>query len=402
MSVIQKHKIKDYYFPVFIFLVTITGYWDSPIRKFISLVLPVLIITYWLSKKKFTSKIRIETILIFVYITLCFISSLFAYDTMNSLIFSARILVFFLLIAALHDWMSTRFRYLLFLKAIVLSGLVLSASIFYSRFFGTVIRELEGAVRAGGIYSNVNSAGFILYVSLVFAFLLYLEAKKRKYIIFIAVLLIGLFITGSRASMLALAITAVVYNLRFRLTKKIIVLATIGFIFAGAGFFFFKDKIILNLRLERGLSARQILYDVGADVAMDYPFFGVGLGNLREIGVGYVESYPISRWQKDEILKLTVQSSHNVYLETAAEIGIFGAFVLLLILLSIGYKYFRGIKLASSNEKNFYFLVWGLFVGLVIRNFFESNGIINRGWITIDIFFWIAYVIFLRYRRFAK
>ncbi|WP_175416266.1 O-antigen ligase family protein [Aggregatimonas sangjinii] len=321
---------------------------------------------------------------------------------MNSLIFSARILVFFLLIAALHDWMSTRFRYLLFLKAIVLSGLVLSASIFYSRFFGTVIRELEGAVRAGGIYSNVNSAGFILYVSLVFAFLLYLEAKKRKYIIFIAVLLIGLFITGSRASMLALAITAVVYNLRFRLTKKIIVLATIGFIFAGAGFFFFKDKIILNLRLERGLSARQILYDVGADVAMDYPFFGVGLGNLREIGVGYVESYPISRWQKDEILKLTVQSSHNVYLETAAEIGIFGAFVLLLILLSIGYKYFRGIKLASSNEKNFYFLVWGLFVGLVIRNFFESNGIINRGWITIDIFFWIAYVIFLRYRRFAK
>lgn len=392
--------IQKYYFPVFIFLIIVTGYWDSPIRKIISLIFPLFIIGLFLINNKYSLKTDKPVLLISLYILTCLISSLFAYNVLNSLFFFFRILIFFLLIAALYDWMDDYRKYILTAKAIIISGVILSVSIFYSRFFGTVIVENEGAIRAGGIFSNVNSAGFILFIASIYAFLIYLEKGKKRYWLYILLFSTALVFTGSRASMLALAIAILFYNLRFKLTKKIIII-TIASLFLGVvSFFLFQDKIMSGLRLERGLSARQILYDIGIDIAADYPYLGIGLGNLKDVGPQYLVSYPIGEWQKNSILDIGIQSSHNVFIETAAEIGVIGSTFLILIVLTIGFRYYKQIKLADNKDRNFYYLIWGLFMGILVRCLFESNGIINRGWITVDIFFWITYVIFLRSKQF--
>ena len=303
--------IQKYYFPVFIFLIIVTGYWDSPIRKIISLIFPIFIIGLFLINNKYSLKTDKPVLLISLYILTCLISSLFAYNVLNSLFFFFRILIFFLLIAALYDWMDDYRKYILTAKAIIISGVILSVSIFYSRFFGNVIVENEGAIRAGGIFSNVNSAGFILFIASIYAFLIYLEKGKKRYWLYILLFSTALVFTGSRASMLALAIAILFYNLRFKLTKKIIII-TIASLFLGVvSFFLFQDKIMSGLRLERGLSARQILYDIGIDIAADYPYLGIGLGNLKDVGPQYLVSYPIGEWQKNSILDIGIQSSCN-------------------------------------------------------------------------------------------
>ena len=391
---------QKYYFPVFIFIIIVTGYWDSPIRKIISLVFPLFIIGVFFIGKKFTSRTTTPVILISLYILICLISALFAYDVFNSLFFFLRILIFFLVIAALYDWMNDYRKYILTIRSIVLSGLILSISIIYSRFFGTVIVENEGAIRAGGIFSNVNSSGFVLFIAIIYAFLMYLEKDKKRYWLYIILFLTALVFTGSRASMLALAVSVLFYNLRFKLTKKIIIICVSSLLFTILGFLLFQDKILSALRLERGLSARQILYNIGLDIAADYPYLGIGLGNLKDVGPHYLVTYPIGEWQKNSILDIGIQSSHNVFIETAAEIGLLGAGVLILIIINIGLRYYRRIKKVDPSDKNFYYLIWGLFMGILVRCLFESNGIINRGWITADIYFWVTYVVFLRSKQF--
>src|SRR5690606_20559964 len=113
-------------------------------------------------RMKIKARMNHETILISIYLLICLVSTILAYDPLQSVVVFFKILMFFLLIAALHKWLINRRRYLLLLKAITYSGLVLSFSIFFSIIFGVnVIVELEGAIRTGGIYSNVNSAGYV-------------------------------------------------------------------------------------------------------------------------------------------------------------------------------------------------------------------------------------------------
>lgn len=392
-------KIEDYYYPLFIFLVTVTGYWDSPFRKVISILFPIILISLFFIKFKFSTKTSITAILISLYIFICLIASLYAYDKGTSFFFTFRIITFFLLVSALHYWMDSYYRFQLVVKSIVYAGIVICASIFLAVLMGNVQYEANGNIRTGGIFSNINSAGFVCYIACCFAFFWYLEEKKKRYILLILFFIGGIVITGSRASMLALACTFLFYNLRFKLTKKTIFLFISGFIVLTSILFFFKDKILGILRLDKGLSARDVLYNIGVNIIKDHPRTGIGLGNLKDVGAVYIEKEQVGNWTKNMLLDIGIQSSHNVFIETAAEIGVFGGIVLVLILLNIGIKYYRNLKVESLKTKNFYYMFWGIFIGLLIRSFFESNGIINRGWITIDIFFWITYVIFLRSKQ---
>lgn len=394
-----EHRVGDYYFPVFIFLVIVTGYWDSPLRKVISILFPIVLITFFLLKFKFTAKINITTILISLYVFVCIIASFYAYDKASSFFFTFRIITFFLLMSALYYWMDNYYRFQLVVKSIVYAGIVVCGSIFLAVLLGNVQHESNGSIRTGGIFSNINSAGFICYISCAYTYFRFIEEKKKRFVLLMLFFVAGIIITGSRASMLALAATFLFYNLRLKFTKKIIILFLLGIVVLSGTLFFFKDKILGVLRLDKGLSARDVLYNIGINIAKDHPYTGIGLGNLKDIGTIYIENEEVGNWLKNMLIDIGIQSSHNVFIETAAEIGVFGSIILILILLRIGRKYYKNLKVEPLKNRNFYFIFWGIFMGIVIRSFFESNGIINRGWITIDIFFWITYVIFLRSKQ---
>lgn len=205
--------------------------------------------------------------------------------------------------------------------------------------------------------------------------------------------------------MLALGASIIFYNIRFKFSKKTLTIIMSAIVFFCVSFFLFKDKIIGQLRLSHGLSARDILYDTGLSISEDYPVTGIGLGNLREVGTNYLMKNPhVSNWRKEMLIDIGIQSSHNVFIETSAEIGYIGTGILISIILTLGFKYLRKIVFnkKSVKENNIYFVCWALFMGVLARSFFESNGIINRGWITIDIYFWIIYVISNNYKNLIK
>ncbi|WP_136482675.1 O-antigen ligase family protein [Cognatitamlana onchidii] len=393
------NRVDDYYYPIFIFLVIITGYWDSPLRKVISMIFPIMLITFFLVKFRFTVKINFTTLLIYLYIFICVIASIYAYDKANSFFITFRIIIFFLLISGLYLWMDNYYRFQLIVKSIIYAGIVVCGSIYLAVLLGNVQHESNGSIRTGGIFSNINSAGFICYISCAYSYFKFIEKKKSRFVFLMLFFVGGIIITGSRASMLALAVSFLFYNLRFKLTKKVISLLFLGLISLSGVLFFFKDKILTMLRLDKGLSARDVLFNIGINITKDHPYTGIGLGNLKDIGAIYIEKEDVGNWLKNMLLDIGIQSSHNVFIETAAEIGVFGSGILALILLHIGRKYYKGLKVSLLKDRNFYFIIWGIFMGILVRCFFESNGIINRGWITIDIFFWITYVIFLRSKQ---
>ncbi|MCR1023265.1 O-antigen ligase family protein [Cellulophaga baltica] len=390
-------KIEYYYFPIYIFLIIITGDWDSIYRKAISFIFSFFIILLSLPKWRIKNKNNIILILIFIYLTICLSTSLMAYNPVLSLYFFFRILIFFLIILSLYLWLDTPLKLRLLCNSIVFSGLLLGFSILFSLLSGSYTTELEGNIRVGGLFSNVNTAGYICYTSIVFSYFQYLKKRSKKYILIMLFLFGSLILTGSRASMLALGITIVFYNLRFRINKKIIIAISILLIGSVVGSLFYKDKLTNALRLNRGLSARDVLYNTAIEIFKDHPNFGIGLGNLKVIGSEYINKVEVSNWRKEQLLDIGIQSSHNAFLETAVEIGIYGSIIFTLIILIIGYKYFLSINRNKlSFRKNYYYLFWGFWTGIFIRSFFESNGIINRGWITVDIYFWILFVIFLK------
>ncbi|MDO6851982.1 O-antigen ligase family protein [Cellulophaga lytica] len=284
-----------------------------------------------------------------------------------------------------------------------MSGLILGLSILFSILSGSYVTELEGNIRVGGIFSNVNTAGYICYTSIVFAYFQYLKNRRKISFLLIFFLFVCLILTGSRASLLALGVTFVFYNIRFILNKKIIIATIVLLISSLVGGFLYKDTLSNALRLNRGLSARDVLYNTAIEIFKDHPNLGIGLGNLKVIGSEYINKVEVSNWRKEHLLEIGIQSSHNAFLETAVEIGIYGSFVFILIILLIGRKYFLSIKVNKLNfKKNYCYLFWGFWAGIFIRSFFESNGIINRGWITVDIYFWVMFVLFLKFDQLVK
>ncbi|SNQ44806.1 Lipid A core-O-antigen ligase-like enyme [Cellulophaga lytica] len=341
--------------------------------------------------------------LIFIYLTICVTTSITAYNSIISIYFFLRIFFFFLIIISLYYWLNTPHRLQLLCNSIVLSGLILGLSILFSVLSGSYVTELEGNIRVGGIFSNVNTAGYICYTSIVFAYFQYLKNRRKISLLLIFFLFICLILTGSRASLLALGVTFVFYNIRFRLNKKIIIATIVLLISSLVGGFLYKDTLLNALRLNRGLSARDVLYNTAIEIFKDHPNLGIGLGNLKAIGSEYINKVEVSNWRKEHLLEIGIQSSHNAFLETAVEIGIYGSIVFTLIIILIGRKYFLSIKVNKLNfKKSYYYLFWGFWVGVFIRSFFESNGIINRGWITVDIYFWVMFVLFLKFDQLVK
>lgn len=296
--------------------------------------------------------------------------------------------------------MYTEERYFLLLKSIVVFGVFLALSIIITTILGDAIVENSGVVRAGGIFSNLNSAGFSCYMSIVFTLLLYLETKDKKLLFFMLILLMAMLITGSRASMLCLFVTVSFFVLKRNVNKYLLLTIALSFFLTLFSIPFFYKKIIVLLRLDRGLSGRNVLYDIGLSIINENKLTGIGLGNLKLVGSEKLMAInDIGAWEKEQLLSHAIQSSHNAYIETTVELGILGLIVLLLLLFILLIKYFKLIKHALPKNKNIFILFLAATFSCIVRGFFESNGILNKGWISIDIFFWLLYICSLRKKQ---
>lgn len=125
---------------------------------------------------------------------------------------------------------------------------------------------------------------------------------------------------------------------------------------------------------DRG-TARLDIWLVSLNIIREHPLTGVGLNNFRQ---AYLTTLP----ETEGIVryKWSIEDTHNIYLQTFAELGIFGLAIFMSIIYIIGKGLVRAVKRLTDKSMKIYvelalmnfifMLTYGFFVMINYRKFF--------------------------------
>lgn len=170
-----------------------------------NLIALVLIILIWLENLILRRKI-VFNIFLFVYvlfIIICLISCLYAIDPIASINKVQTLVLNYILMFSLVNYINTFKKLEYFIKCFVYSGFIVSIYIIISGDF-TVLE------RFGSNLGNVNEIGMIICVSTVFSLYKFLSTKKYWYILIILTNLTVIFLTGSRKALIFVVVSVLV------------------------------------------------------------------------------------------------------------------------------------------------------------------------------------------------
>jgi hypothetical protein len=201
----------------------------------------------------------------------------------------------------------------------------------------TINTSAGKVIRAYGTMPHPNLLGAFLVFGLILS--LYFVSHGTKWIrilggVALFLVTIGLFTTFSRVSWAAAILATlsfIIFHLRSLDWRKAIYIIAIGIVSCATVFIFFPNylKARVNDSDARSISDRQFFNQLAWNVVLHYPVTGVGIGNYVE---AQKEFYHLEDWQ--------YQPPHNIYLFIAAELGLLGLGLFLMIL----YQIFAGLK----------------------------------------------------------
>ena len=174
------------------------------------------------------------------------------------------------------------------------------------------------------------------------------------------------------------------------------------FIFFMVLLFFFNPSLneLLTsfLRIESGLSARDFIWKMSVDMIEANTIFGIGPGAYQYEMLNYFPYMLNDWWGKIMIYYQEVTEganlSHNFFLTFFTDMGILGiltALTLPVVYFRIGIKTIRKYKNGSPET---YYLIIALFaagISVIVRNLFNSIGLLYVGGIHTDLPFWIIF-----------
>ena len=156
------------------------------------------------------------------------------------------------------------------------------------------------------------------------------------------------------------------------------------------------------VRLESGVTSRDILWKGAVAIIKENPIFGVGPGSFRHFIADYAPRYPW-RWPVVRFGGITGGDSHNFFLSRAAEMGVVGLALIFWFLVNYFKIYSRGIHKAKVLKlEHVFFGAAAVVIGALARGFFEGKGIIGGGGISFELFFWFMIAFTLRVDQFSK
>lgn len=181
-----------------------------------------------------------------------------------------------------------------------------------------------------------NPAGFTAVLAMGFPISLFLLAKAKKiekYLttVSLMVIAIAIFLSGSRAGMLAILVASVFFVLsdtnvmskfqQFRYHKLLAVLIVVCFV---------ASTVVLYHQKKDSANGRILIWKVSSEMIKDRPVFGHGYGaflaKYMDYQAEYFKSNPDSKF---ELLADNVKHPFNEFIKVAVEFGIAG-FVLIL------------------------------------------------------------------------
>ena len=326
-------------------------------------------------------------------------------ETMRQIIFFIMWYIFFAYLSEEKD----AYNYILVL---ISAGTLVALIINYSFIISdksVYLLQTQGIIHEGGSFKNVTAAAGIFAVSIPLTFVIMLPKLKIKkaltYFLYFILLIqvVGLFLTNSRSGLIAvfISISIILFILEKKIFKKFILFALASFTL----FYFVLPSIselfAIYFRTDRIFeNTRYYLWDMSIRIIRDNPVWGTGPGQFKYF---MYNNMPVmlGSWEESQITWIFKNAglgeSHNFFLFKTAELGLFGLLGAIFLPVIFIYFSYRVMKRNFNNKKN-YFLLVGIFslgIGLLIRSFFESTGLLSNGWITRDLPFWICFAIII-------
>jgi len=342
------------------------------------------------------------------------LSSLFSDNIQTGLNETLRQIIFFVLWYILFSNLKEESDAYNYSYILIAAGSIVAIIILYSFINSDIsiyLLQTQGIIHEGGNFKNVTAAGGIFAVtiplSLVLLLLNYNDNKNLTYffyaILFIQIL--GLFLTNSRSGLLAVFISSsiILFILKKETFKKFVLSVTISLIF----FYFILPSVsglfAIYFRIDRVFeNIRYYLWSMSGRIIADNPIWGTGPGQFKNYMYNYIPVM-LGSWEESEITWIYKNAglgeSHNFFLFRTAELGFGGLISAILfpaIFIYLGYK----VMNQNFHSRKSYYLVVGIFslgIGMLIRSFFESTGLLSHGWITRDLPFWICFAVIIHF-----
>jgi O-antigen ligase len=349
-------------------------------------------------------------------IFLMIITSLFSKYAFSGLMVTSKTAVFFIIVYFFYSLIDSEKQINIFTNSIIAASVIIVLfSIFNMIRLGQSIFDINTWIflRFSGLISNPNgtAAFYAISIPLMIGKILTDDIKKRKfYFSVLLVLIIGVLFTVSRGAFLSLAVsfTFLLYYLYRKVLFRIITVVAILLliiIFVPT----INETFITLLRIEEGVSQRDILWGLAMNMIADNFWLGIGPGSFTNEMFNYIPVM-LDSWHGiflQGLAEITKGSNlaHNFYLSFFTEMGILGLFasvVLPIIFFRIGYQTMIFYK---DFDKTIYIntlIILAIGAGMFIRGFFEGINIISFGWITMDLPFWLVLASLLFYFEQSK
>ncbi len=203
------------------------------------------------------------------------------------------------------------------------------------RIHGLAKIELNKEVflRAYGTFPHSNLLSVFLFTTLILNIYLFVKAKSKTHQGILGFLLalnsLGLTLAFSRAAYLAtvvgLALILIIFLYFKEFSKKLVLCFIILGLSAIVIFFSFKPFIFTRATITDNAVSDRVFYgNVGTIMLKNNLFTGVGLGQ---------SIINMTKYSPVRLLPMQIQPIHNYFLIAATEIGILGAFLLLILFL---------------------------------------------------------------------
>lgn len=250
---------------------------------------------------------------------------------------------------------------------------------------------IYGHLRSYGTFTNANSLGAYLFLAIAIAMAVAIAAPSRRdrfwshFVLF--ALLVALYLTASRASWLATAVTAIVLTItlrswRFALIGVVGLCIGVTMYMSNPVFQFMTDSA---LRIDTGLTHRPIIWEAADRAREHVPIWGFGI-DAAGPEMAREASYPSSVHR--EIIADVVQygSPHNFYRELHLETGIIGVAIFVCMIAMLLIHSWRGRGSPDPWRRIYSITLFGVIVGVLVHSMFERS--VFLGSMSSAIFFW--------------
>ncbi|WDL92126.1 O-antigen ligase family protein [Bacillus sp. HNR-4] len=306
----------------------------------------------------------------FLFIFICFVSVFFAINQNTAVTKINTIILIYLLMISLINYIDTFEKLRSFLISFVYAGFITGINILANSDFSQVTRY-------GSELGNVNSIGMIIGISSIFCF--YFIIEEKRYLLYMPIMLINIFVvflTGSRKALLFVVLTIIVILLiqqKTGIKGKIKALLGIIIILVLSLYVIFNVELlyrIIGIRMEHlftyiqgeganegSINIRANMIDMGLEWFKERPIMGYGIDNFRSL-------YGV------EAIGGEFTYSHNNFVELLVGIGVIGTFLFYLTHLIVLKKLYR------ESKKNYKSSLCYAFIAIISIYIILSVGLV--------------------------